>query len=208
MLAGVVVTHRAHTHRDDIYMQSTLAAAAGAAVGVAVGVYLCRSVKPPPKPRLKPVITDKASPAAGHCTLPSNTPRAWLKTPARCTPHPSLVVMVADSQAIINGGEVFVSGLLPITPDGTKLADKSFEVQANTVLDNLGAILEAAGSSYSQLLQVRVYISSIDDWGTFNKLYEQRLGAHKPARAVVPVPCLHYGFMLEVEAMAAHSLSG
>ena len=76
------------------------------------------------------------------------------------------------------------------------------------MLDNLGAILDAAGSSYNQLIQVRVYISSIDNWGKFNELYEQRLGSHKPARAVVPVPCLHYGFLLEVEAMAAHSLSG
>lgn len=129
-------------------------------------------------------------------------------SPARSTSSSQSRCHVADSQAIINGGEVFVSGLLPITPDGTKLADKPFEVQARTVLDNLGAILDAAGSSYNQLIQVRVYISSIDNWGKFNELYEQRLGSHKPARAVVPVPCLHYGFLLEVEAMAAHSLSG
>ena len=99
-----------------------------------------------------------------------------------------------------------MSGLLPITPQGTKLADKTFAEQAAQVLDNLEAVLDAAGSSLAQLLQVRVYIVNVDDWATFNELYAQRLGAHRPARAVVPVPCLHYGFLLEVEAMAAHSL--
>ena len=68
------------------------------------------------------------------------------------------------------------------------------------------AVLAAAGSSLSQLITVRVYIANIGDWQEFNALYSSRLGAHKPARAVVPVPALHFGFKLEVEAMAAHSL--
>jgi hypothetical protein len=47
------------------------------------------------------------------------------------------------------------------------------------------------------------YIANIDNWPEFDKMYTQVVGAHRPARAVVPVPLLHYGFELEVEAMAA-----
>ena len=127
-----------------------------------------------PRPILEAVQTSTASPAAGHY-----------------------------SQAIKNGGEVFVSGLLPITPDGTKLADQPFEAQASRVLANLEEILKAAGSDITRLIQVRVYISNIDNWPAFNKLYSEKLGSHKPARCVVPVPCLHYGFEIELEAIAA-----
>ena len=102
--------------------------------------------------------------------------------------------------------QVFVSGILPITTNGKKLSDAPFEKQAAQVLDNLFAILKAARSSPAQLIQVRVYVTDPENWGTFNRLYEQRLGAHKPARCVVPVPTLHYGLQIELEAMAAHSM--
>ena len=150
------------------------------AVGVAAGIWFSQrqmKASSKSKPRCLPIVTTAASPAAGHY-----------------------------SQAMVNGGEVFISGLLPVTPSGTKLSDAPFAAQANQVLDNLEAVLAAAGSNLSQLLQVRVYITSIDNWAEFNALYAQRLGGHKPARAVVPVPCLHYGFLLEVEAMAANSV--
>ena len=96
-----------------------------------------------------------------------------------------------------------MSGLLPVTPAGVKLADQSFEKQAEVVLSNLEGVLLAAGSSIDQLVQVRIYITDIDNWPTFNKMYAAKLGNHRPARAVVPVPCLHYGFLLEVEAIGA-----
>mmetsp|Transcript_1347 Transcript_1347/g.3448 ORF Transcript_1347/g.3448 Transcript_1347/m.3448 type:complete len:158 (-) Transcript_1347:182-655(-) len=144
-------------------------------VGAAVGAAVATLLQRGRKPRLQPVTTERAPRAAGHY-----------------------------SQALINGGEVWVSGLLPITPDGTKLVDAPFEQQAVQVLDSLEAILDASGSSLQALLQVRVYITDVDNWATFNKLYAARLGAHKPARCVVPVPCLHYGLAIEVEAMAAY----
>jgi enamine deaminase RidA (YjgF/YER057c/UK114 family) len=53
-----------------------------------------------------------------------------------------------------------------------------------------------------RLLQVRVYLTDIDQWGAFNTLYAEWAGAHRPARAVVPVPALHFGLMIEVEAVA------
>lgn len=104
---------------------------------------------------------------------------------------------------MVASGFVFVSGQLPITAAGLKLNEAPFDIQAQQVLDNVQATLEAAGSSVDKLVQVRVYITDISLWPAFNTLYAAWAGAAKPARAVVPVPQLHYGFLLEVEATAA-----
>ena len=106
------------------------------------------------------------------------------------------------SHAVVAGGFVFVSGQLPITPAGARLDDAPFDVQAQQVLDNVAAAITAAGSSLSRLVQVRVYVADIGDWPAFNALYAAWVGDAKPARCVVPVPHLHYGFRIEVEATA------
>ena len=105
------------------------------------------------------------------------------------------------SHAAVANGFVFISGQLPITPAGEKLNQASFEDQAKQVLANVQAALESAGSSVAQLVQVRVYVTDIDQWPAFNRIYQQWAGAAPPARAVVPVPLLHYGFLIEVEAV-------
>jgi reactive intermediate/imine deaminase len=106
------------------------------------------------------------------------------------------------SHAITGGGFVFVSGQLPIAPDGSKLNEAPFEQQAQQVLDNVAAALAGAGSAVDRLVQVRVYVTDIADWPAFNALYAKWTGASRPARCVVPVPVLHYGFKIEVEATA------
>lgn len=106
------------------------------------------------------------------------------------------------SHAVVAGGFVFVAGQLPIDARGTKLADASFAVQAEQVLANVATALRAAGSSPQQLVQVRVYITDIALWSEFNALYASWIGEHRPARAVVPVPQLHHGLKIEVEAVA------
>ena len=70
------------------------------------------------------------------------------------------------------------------------------------VLDNVAHALKAAGSSIAGLTQVRVYVTDIEAWPAFNTLYAAWAGAARPARAVVLVPKLHYGFKIEVEAVA------
>ena len=107
------------------------------------------------------------------------------------------------SPGIVAAGLVFVAGQLPIAADGSRLSGASFEEQTRQVLANVQAVVEAAGSSVARLVQVRVYLTDIDRWPDFNRLYAAWAGDAKPARAVVPVPLLHYGFMLEVEAVAA-----
>ncbi len=110
------------------------------------------------------------------------------------------------SHATVANGFVFISGQLPITPAGDKLNQASFEEQATQVLANVQAALVAAGSSVAQLVQVRVYVTDIEQWPAFNRIYQQWAGAAPPARAVVPVPLLHYGFLIEVEAVGVVGL--
>jgi 2-iminobutanoate/2-iminopropanoate deaminase len=107
------------------------------------------------------------------------------------------------SHGVLAGGMLFIAGQLPIEADGKKLADQSFEVQAKQTLANIGAVLTANSLSVHHLVQVRVYVTDIGNWPAFNQLYAAWAGEAKPARAVVPVPALHYGFLLEIEAVAA-----
>lgn len=106
------------------------------------------------------------------------------------------------SHAVTANGFVFVSGQLPIAPDGSKLSDAPFDEQARQVLDNVAAALAGAGCGVDRLVQVRVYVTDIAHWPAFNALYAAWAGSARPARAVVPVPYLHYGFLIEVEAVA------
>ena len=106
------------------------------------------------------------------------------------------------SHAVAGGGLVFVSGQLPIARDGTRLNEAPFAEQARQVLDNIAQALAGGGSSVEKLLQVRVYVTDIASWPEFNAIYAQWAGTARPARAVVPVPQLHYGFKSEVEAVA------
>jgi len=97
---------------------------------------------------------------------------------------------------------VFIAGQLPIAPDGAKLAEAPFEQQAQQVLDNVASALAGAGSAIDRLVQVRVYVTDIKLWPAFNAIYARWIGSSCPARAVVPVPELHYGLKIEVEAVA------
>ncbi|HLK82134.1 MAG TPA: RidA family protein [Xanthobacteraceae bacterium] len=107
------------------------------------------------------------------------------------------------SHAVTACGLIFISGQLPIKPDGARLVEAPFEEQARQVLDNVARALLAAGSAIDRLVQVRVYVTNIESWPAFNAIYAEWAGASRPARAVVPVPRLHYGFQIEVEAIAA-----
>lgn len=109
------------------------------------------------------------------------------------------------SHVTIGAGLVFVSGQLPVTPDGTRLTDEPFETQARQTLANLASALAAAGSGIDRLLQVRVYVDDMRHWPAFNAIYAQWAGTARPARAVVPTGALHFGLKVEVEATALAS---
>jgi 2-iminobutanoate/2-iminopropanoate deaminase len=107
------------------------------------------------------------------------------------------------SQAVIHNGLVYVAGQLPIDPKTGERKLGPIEEQAEQTLENIRAILQAAGSDMNRVLKMTVYISDIDLWGKVNQVYTRILGDHRPARAIVPVKELHYGFQIEIEAIAA-----
>ncbi len=107
------------------------------------------------------------------------------------------------AQAIVHGGMVYVSGQLPIVPDPDMPRPEGFEDQARQVIRNVIAILEAAGSDAGCLVRVTVYVADIAHWPAFNEVYAAMLGSHRPARTVVPVPELHHGYLVEMDAVAA-----
>ena len=109
------------------------------------------------------------------------------------------------SQAIVHNGVVYVAGQLPIDPKDRNRPVGSIEEQTERTLRNVEAILVAAGSGLDRVLQMTIYISDIELWGGVNTAYARVMGSHKPARAVVPVKDLHFGYQIEIQAIAATS---
>ena len=101
------------------------------------------------------------------------------------------------------GGFAFVAGQLPFVPGSDTRDVGTIEEQTEQVIKNVAAVLDAAGSSLSRCVQMTIYISDMELWGRVNAVYARMLGDHKPARAVVPVLPLHYGYQIEVQAIGA-----
>ncbi len=107
------------------------------------------------------------------------------------------------SQAMVYGDLVYVSGQLPVIPGTGEKCTGSIEEQTEQALKNLSAILEAAGSGLDRVIKTTVYVSDVSLWGKVNAVYAEFFGEHRPARAVVPTRDLHFGFLVEIEAVAA-----
>jgi len=107
------------------------------------------------------------------------------------------------SQAVVHNGLVYVAGQLSIDPRTGERKLGSIEEQTEQVLRNVAAILEAAGSDLSRVLKMTVYVADIELWAAVNTVYARVMGEHRPARAVVPTKELHYGFLVEIDAIAA-----
>ena len=107
------------------------------------------------------------------------------------------------SQAVVHNGLVFVSGQLSIDPQTSEKKLGSIEEQTEQVLKNVEAILKAANSDFGRVLKMTVYVADIELWAAVNKVYARVLGEHRPARAVIPTGKLHYGFLIEIDAVAA-----
>ncbi len=107
------------------------------------------------------------------------------------------------SQAVVYNGLVFISGQLAINPATGEKMTGSIEEQTEQCLKNIAEILKASGSDLSRVLKMTVYVSDMEMWGAVNAVYARMMGEHRPARAVVPTRELHYGFKVEIEAIAA-----
>jgi len=105
------------------------------------------------------------------------------------------------SQAIKSGGFVYTSGQIALMPNG-ELAGDTVEIQTHQVLKNLHYILEAAGSSMTDVIKTTIYLADMNDFGVVNEIYAQYFGHHKPARSTVEVSRLPKDVKIEIECIA------
>jgi 2-iminobutanoate/2-iminopropanoate deaminase len=105
-------------------------------------------------------------------------------------------------QATACGDLVFVSGQLAIGTDGSSHAQESFPAQTRRALQNMLSVVRASGSTPEKILKVTAYIVGVEHWSVFNESFAEAFGEVRPARSVVPVPALHNGYLIELEAIA------
>jgi len=107
------------------------------------------------------------------------------------------------SQATVYNGLVFVAGQLSIDPATGEKKLGPIEEQTELALNNVHAILKAAGSDWNRVLKMNLFVTDINLWDAVNNVYSRILGQNRPARAIIPCGNLHYGFLIEIDAVAA-----
>lgn len=106
------------------------------------------------------------------------------------------------SQAKVAGGFLFTAGQIPLTPGTMEMVGGPIEAQTERVLDNLDAVLAAAGTDWERVAKTTVFLTDLADFAAFNAVYERRLGGAKPARSTVQVAALPRGAKVEIELVA------
>ena len=105
------------------------------------------------------------------------------------------------SQAICAGGLVFTAGQIPMRPDGS-LSENDIKVQTRQVLDNLSAVLEAAGTGLDRVVKVTCFLADMNDFAVVNEVYSEYFPESPPARSAVEVSRLPKDVGIEIEAIA------
>ena len=105
------------------------------------------------------------------------------------------------SQAIVTGGYLFTSGQIPINPATGNIEVQDIVAQTEQVMKNLGAVLEAAGTSFEKAVKTTCFLADISDFAAFNTVYSKYF-SEKPARSCVAVKDLPKGALVEVEVIA------
>jgi len=106
------------------------------------------------------------------------------------------------SQAIKANGFIFASGQIPLDPATMRIVEGGVEEQTGRVLDNLKAVLEAAGSSLDRVVKTTVYLADMNEFAAMNEIYAKYFGATKPARATVQVARLPRDVKVEIDVVA------
>ncbi len=107
------------------------------------------------------------------------------------------------SQAIVYNGIAYLSGQIPLDPATGQLVEGGIEEQAVRVLENLGAVLTACGSSFGQVLKTSIFVKDMNDFAKVNEVYSRYFTEDPPARATVQAAKLPRDVMVEIEAIAA-----
>jgi 2-iminobutanoate/2-iminopropanoate deaminase len=105
------------------------------------------------------------------------------------------------NQAVKAAGLVFVAGQLGVAPGGKEMVGTDVAAQTEQVMQNLGAILEAAGSGLDRLVKTTVFLQNLDDFAAMNEVYARHVGDAPPARSTVEVAQLPSGALVEIEAV-------
>ena len=105
------------------------------------------------------------------------------------------------SQAVVHAGLVYTSGQIAINPETGNVEAKDIVGQTEQVMKNLGAVLEASGSSFDKAIKTTCFLAEIADFGAFNEVYGKYFSS-KPARSCVAVKDLPKGVLVEVEVIA------
>ena len=103
---------------------------------------------------------------------------------------------------MISNGMLYISGQLSLDPDTRKVAEGGIREHMQQALKNLDAVLKEAGLNRNQVVQCRVYVAGIENWDAANEEYKKFFGDHKPARIIVSTQELHFGCLVEIEAVA------
>jgi 2-iminobutanoate/2-iminopropanoate deaminase len=105
-------------------------------------------------------------------------------------------------QALKLDGWVFTSGQIPLDPKSGTMVEGGIGAQTRQVLDNLRAVLEAAGTSMSRVVKTTVYMTNLADFQKMNEVYAEYFPQDKPARSTVGVAALPRGALIEIDVIA------
>ena len=106
------------------------------------------------------------------------------------------------SQAIVTGDLIFTAGQIGLEPATGEIVGGDIKLQTARVLDNLAAVLEAAGSGLDRVLKCTVFLADFAEFAAMNEVYAQRFGEHRPARSTVGTSALPRGARVEIECIA------
>ncbi len=106
------------------------------------------------------------------------------------------------SQAVQAGNFIFTAGQIALDPGTMEMVGSDVTAQSERVLQNLGAVLEAAGCDFSNVVKATVYLADMADFAAMNEVYARYFGDHKPARAAVQAAGLPKGAPVEIDAVA------
>lgn len=121
------------------------------------------------------------------------------------TPHAPAAIG-PYSQAIDTGGLIFISGQIPIVPETGKLLEGGIREQTTRVMENIKAILEAAGLTFAHVVKCTCYLADIVDFKEMNEVYGSYFAVAPPARAAIQVGKLPLGAKVEVDTIAVREL--
>jgi 2-iminobutanoate/2-iminopropanoate deaminase len=106
------------------------------------------------------------------------------------------------SQAVRVGQFVFLSGQIPLDPASGNIIEGDITVQTRRVMENLGAVLRAAGASYSDVVKTTIFLADLDHFSKMNEIYGAYFTSEPPARATVQVGALPRGVLIEIDMIA------